>query len=309
MGGISRPAAWALIGAAALAMTGARGPAQDISQAPAIGPHDPGAGAEAKREHGGYVLRAAGCVTCHTAEDGAFLAGGRKIASPFGNFTAPNITPDPEHGIGDWTEADFRRALHDGVSPSGAHYYPAFPYTTYTGMAERDVSALWAYLQAEVEPVASSPPGHDLAWYVSWRAPLAGWKWLHFDPGRFRPTGGTRDEVQRGAYLVESLGHCTECHTPRGMTGGLDESQRYAGAELPDGDVAPNITPHEDGIGDWSARDITTYLKLGLTPEGDFAGGEMANVISEGTSHLTDRDRAAIAAYLQELPPRPDSGG
>ncbi|QKT02526.1 cytochrome c [Ectothiorhodospiraceae bacterium 2226] len=270
----------------------------------AIGEHDPEAGEEDLIAHGRYVLRAGGCVTCHTAKEGEFLAGGRPIASPFGTFYGPNITPDAEHGIGDWSEEDLRRALLDGRGPDGRHYYPVFPFTSYTKMQARDVEALWAFLQSEVAPVARENTPHELLWFARFRPALRGWRWLHFEPGTFEPDPDESDEWNRGAYLTLALGHCMECHTPRTRTGGLQREQLGAGARLPGGDVAPNITPErETGIGRWGARHIARYLEMGLTRDGDFAGDSMADVIDDGTSHLTDADRRAIAVYLRALEP------
>jgi mono/diheme cytochrome c family protein len=258
----------------------------------------------ARLERGAYVLRVAGCVTCHTAEaeDAPFLAGGRAIESPFGTFHGPNITPDPDTGIGTWTEADLARALGAGRGPDGRHYYPAFPYGSYTRMRREDVAALWAYLRS-VEPVRQENRPHELVWFARFRPGLGLWKWLHFQPGEFAPRADASEELNRGAYLV-ALGHCVECHTPRGLSGGLDPARRLAGARMPDGDVAPNITADRDtGIGRWSARHLARYLAMGMDRDGDFAGGAMASVIDQGTGHLTDADRQAIAAYIRSLPP------
>jgi mono/diheme cytochrome c family protein len=255
-------------------------------------------------ERGAYVLRAAGCITCHTA-DGAeapFLAGGRAIESPFGTFYGPNITPDRETGIGAWTEADLVRALHAGRGPDGRHYYPVFPYSSYTRMRREDVAALWAYLQT-VTPVRQENRAHELVWYARFRPLLRGWKWLHFRPGEFTPLMDAAEQVNRGAYLA-ALAHCVECHTPRSRSGGLDGSRLFAGTRMPDGDAAPNITPDtETGIGRWSRRHLARYLDMGMTRDGDFAGGAMASVIEQGTRHLTGEDRQAIVAYLLSLPP------
>lgn len=280
------------------------GSAATVQAGVQIGEHDPSAGTDEQIAYGEYVLRAGGCVTCHTAEDGEFLAGGRAIESPFGAFYGPNITPDAEHGIGDWSEEDFKRALLEGRSPDGRHYYPAFPYTSYTKIQPRDVEALWAFLQSEVEPVARENTPHDLVWYARFRSSLMGWKWLHFEPGTFEVDPDQSDEWNRGAYLANALGHCMECHTPRTRTGGLDLKRIGAGARLPDGDVASNITPdRETGIGRWGERHIARYLEMGLTRDGDFAGGGMADVIDHGTAHLTDADRRAIAIYIGSLEP------
>jgi mono/diheme cytochrome c family protein len=263
------------------------------------------AGASEQVRQGEYLLRAGGCVSCHTEKtDGApFLAGGRAIESPFGTFYGPNITPDPETGIGGWSEEDFARALRHGISPGGRHYYPAFPYTSYTRMRPEDIAALWAYLQT-VEPVRRENREHELVWYAGFRPGLRLWKFLHFRPGEFEPRPEATDEWNRGAYLSRALAHCAECHSPRTRTGGLDPQRLYAGAMMGGGDAVPNITPdRETGIGRWRAGHLMRYLDLGMDPDGDFAGGAMGDVISEGTSHLTDEDRRALVVYLRALDP------
>lgn len=274
-----------------------------VADASAQGPG--GSGAVAR---GAYVLRAAGCLACHTdaKNKGAPLAGGRALVTPFGTFYTPNITPDREHGIGAWSDADFLRALRAGVAPDGAHYYPAFPYASYTGMSEQDILDLKAYLFAQPAVAQSNRP-HDLDFPFGFRFLLGIWKSLFFAEGR-HVADPTRDERwNRGAYLVEHLGHCGECHTPRNFLGALNEDRRLAGNPVgPDGKKVPNITPDPDeGIGDWRESDIMYFLKTGFLPDGDVAGGAMTDVIEESTSHLTDADRAAIAAYLLSLPPLP----
>jgi mono/diheme cytochrome c family protein len=254
---------------------------------------------------GEYLLRAGGCVSCHTekSDDGAFLAGGRAIESPFGTFYGPNITPDPETGIGRWSEDDFARALRKGVSPMGRHYYPAFPYTSYTRLRREDIAALWAYLQT-VEPVRRQNRNHELVWYAGFRPALRAWKFLHFRRGEFDPRPDASAEWNRGAYLSTALAHCAECHSPRTRTGGLEPTRLYSGTRMAGGDVAPNITPdRETGIGRWRPGHLLRYLDMGMDPDGDFAGSAMADVITEGTSHLTDEDRRALVVYLLALEP------
>ena len=252
---------------------------------------------------GEYVLRSAGCVSCHTrSADEGFLAGGRAIESPFGRFFGPNITPDPETGIGSWSLEDFARALRYGVAPDGRHYYPAFPYTSYAAMTPGDVADLWAYLRT-VDPVYRPNQAHELVWYARFRVLLAPWKWFYHDPQVHVDQPGRSAEENRGAYLA-AIGHCAECHSPRSRSGAIPEPLRYAGSRLPDGDVAPNITPdRETGIGQWRPHHLMRYLELGMTPDGDFAGGGMADVIEEGTRHLTPEDRRALVVYLRALPP------
>ncbi|MEX0759359.1 MAG: cytochrome c [Tistlia sp.] len=258
---------------------------------------------------GRYLLHAAGCVTCHTAEaeDAVPLAGGRALQTPFGTFRTPNLTPDPETGLGGWSAAQFRAALREGLAPDGSPYYPAFPYPSYAGMTEADADDLFAYLQS-LTPVRNAVPDHDLDFPFSLRPGLWAWRWLHFDAAPFAPDPEQGEAWNRGAYLVEHLGHCGECHTPRNFAGATEEARRLAGnPQGPEGKRVPNITPHqEDGIGAWDATDMTFFLETGFLPDGDVAGGAMAPVIKDSTSRLTAEDRAAIAAYLLALPPLPD---
>ncbi len=268
----------------------------------------PTAAAEAASavERGRYLYYAAGCENCHTdrSHKGAPLAGGRRLATPFGVFYTPNITPDPEHGIGRWREQDFLRALREGISPRGEHYYPVFPYTSYTRMTEGDLRALWAYLRT-VPPVAQPNRPHELPWYLGFRPLIAVWKWLYFTPGPFRPDPMRPPSWNRGAYLVEAVAHCGECHTPRNFLGAPRADLHLAGtAHGPEGGVVPNITPdRRTGVGRWRRTELADYFETGMTPEGDFAGDQMAEVIEYGLSRLSKTDRLAIADYLLALPP------
>ena len=264
------------------------------------------AGIERLRERGAYVLRASGCVACHTdAENGgAFLAGGRALVTPFGTFYSPNITFDPLHGIGAWQAQDFMRALRHGVAPGGASYYPVFPYTSYTRMRREDMFALWTYLASVPTSTRSNTP-HDLVWYMRFRIVNRIWKFLFFEPGVFKPDESRSKTWNQGAYLVKAMAHCGECHTPRTRFGNLDASLAYAGAkDGPEGESSPNITPDaQTGIGDWDRSELVSYLSDGMLPDGDFAGGLMADVIDEGLSYLTERDLEAIAEFIMALPP------
>ena len=232
------------------------------------------------------------------------MAGGRPIKTPFGSIYATNITPDIETGIGAWSDADFVRAMREGIAPDGSHYYPVFPYTAFTRMRERDLLDLKAYLfslppiRKKNEPNALSPP-------FSWRSTLALWKVLHFSEGEFEYREDRSEAWNRGAYLVEALAHCAECHTPRTATGGLLVDRAYAGSEEgPEGESAPNITPDKaTGVGAWSASDMIWYLQSGFEPDGDTAQGVMWEVIEQGYQHLSKRDLDAIAVYLQTLKP------
>lgn len=262
--------------------------------------------AEDGRRQGEYLFRAAGCAGCHTDEkhNGAPLAGGPALATPFGIFYAPNITPDPETGIGRWSEADFIRALRQGMSPGGAHYYPAFPYTSYTRLTDADLRALKAYLFS-LKPVRQANRSHRLPWYLRWRPLLAVWKALFFSPGPFQPRPDQSLSWNRGAYLVTAVAHCGECHTPRHILGGFKGSQQHAGTrEGPEGSVVPNITPDKrTGIGRWRESELVEYLETGATPEGDSAGDLMAEVIDNSLRYLRKDDLKAISAYTLSLPP------
>jgi mono/diheme cytochrome c family protein len=259
-------------------------------------------------ERGAYMLAAAGCVACHTVpKDGAFLAGGRELKTDFGSFFTPNITPDPETGIGNWSNEDFIRAMKKGVSPDGGRYYPTFPYTSYTRMTRQDMLDLKAYLDT-VPPVRNAVPDHDLAFPFGIRASMMGWQLLFFDDTPFEADPTQSDAWNRGAYLVNGPGHCGECHTPRNLLGVVDSGRPLAvNANGPEGDAVPNITPHSSGIGGWSEDDIVSMLEVGLLPDGDFAGGAMTDVIEESTSKLSEDDRKAIASYLLSLPPLADA--
>lgn len=266
------------------------------------------AGAQDAELRGAYVFRAAGCYACHTepVEGAKPLAGGHPLKTPFGTFYSPNITPDPEHGLGNWSLSDFGRALRMGEAPSGDHYFPAFPFPSYSGMTDQDLADLWAYLQS-VEPVARPNQEHELDFPFGFRFLAGVWKWLFFEPGAYAADPEQDDRWNRGAYLTRHLGHCGECHTPRGALGALQQDRHMAGTLTgPSGKKVPNITPHSaDGIGEWSEGDITFFLQIGVKPDGDVAGGAMEDVIREGTEHLSDEDRAAIAHYLLSLEPLP----
>lgn len=254
-------------------------------------------------KRGEYIFNAGGCLGCHTdaKNNGPPLAGGREIKTPFGSFYGPNITPHPTYGIGRWTEAQFRAALRDGVRPDGAHYFPAFPYTSFTQISDADIADLWAYMRTL--PAVSQPsPPHGVGFPFNIRLLMLGWKTLFFTPGTFKPDLAKSAEINRGAYLVNALGHCGECHTPRNALGGSDTSRHLGGGVLHEG-TAPNITPHPTALGKWSDADVADLLKSGMKPDGDFVGGEMGEVISSGTSKLTEADLRAVIAYLRAILP------
>lgn len=253
---------------------------------------------------GAYLAAAAGCGECHTdtKHGGKPFAGGRAIATPFGTFYSPNITPDRETGIGGWSDAQFLRALRYGLAPDGTNYYPAFPYTSFTKIEDSDVLAIKAYLFS-LPPVRQKNRPHDLRFPFSWRFLLTPWKWLFFETGPFRSDPQRSAAYNRGAYLVTALAHCGECHTPRNWLGATEPDRFLAGtAHGPDGKPVPNITPDRaTGIGAWSEDDIVTLLKDGQKPDFDFVGGLMGEVV-DGTAKLTDADRRAIAVYIKSLP-------
>ncbi|MEM7042107.1 MAG: cytochrome c [Pseudomonadota bacterium] len=254
---------------------------------------------------GEYVMAMGGCVACHTDEKngGGLLAGGRALATPFGTFYSSNITPDPDAGIGGWTTGEFVRAMREGLSPDGQHYFPAFPYPSYAKMTDQDLIDLKAHLDT-VDVVGEPVRAHDLGFPFNLRQTLAGWKLLFFDGERFAPDPNRSESWNRGAYLVQGPGHCGECHTPRNALGGADDSRYLAGNPFgAEGKSTPNITPHESGIADWSATDIAFALESGLTPDYDSFGAGMGEVVKEATSKLTAEDREAIAEYLLSLPP------
>lgn len=257
-------------------------------------------------KRGEYLLAAGGCVGCHTDEKngGQLLAGGRELKTPFGSFFGPNITADRQNGIGGWSDSDFIRALREGRRPDGAHFFPVFPYTSFTNMSDRDLLDLKAYIFSL--PTADRPnKPHQIAFPFSLRFLQFGWKLLFFREGPSQPDPAKSAEVNRGAYLVESLGHCAECHSPRNILGGIDEGLRFAGdRKSPGGGKVPNITPDpETGIGKWSGADIEELLASGMTPDGDSVGGEMGEVVRNSTSKLTPEDRKAVVAYLRQLRP------
>ncbi len=252
---------------------------------------------------GERVFWASGCASCHAAPgakdaDRLVLSGGMRLASPFGTFVAPNISPDPDHGIGGWSLQDFASAVKRGVSPEGTHLYPAFPYTTYTRMELQDIADLKAFM--DTLPASDRPNApHEIGFPFNQRILLGPWKLLNLDSA-WVMAGPPDAETARGRYLVEAMGHCAECHTTRNPIGGLDLGRWMGGAPNPSGKGRiPNITP---AALDWSAGDIAYYLKSGFTPDFDSAGGEMSEVVTN-LAHLPDADLAAIAAYVKALPP------
>jgi mono/diheme cytochrome c family protein len=260
--------------------------------------------AQGDAKRGLYVSKAAGCLGCHTeAKEGAQpYAGGRELRTPFGTFYGPNITPHPQAGIGRWSEQDFARAMRRGVRPDGAHYYPAFPYTSFTQISDQDLRDLWAYLRG-LPPSSRESRPHELGWPYRWRWLLWGWKWLFFSPGPYKPDPARPEAVNRGAYLTNALGHCGECHTPRNFLGGPKKDRRLAGAKVGKA-TASNLTPTRlTKVSDDYLREV---LQTGLTPDGDVLSEAMGEVVQNTTSQLTRQDLDAVIAYLRSLPALPD---
>jgi len=267
--------------------------ASALAQAPATA-------GDAKR--GLYIANASGCVGCHTAErkDATPYAGGRALKTPFGTFYGPNITPHPTAGIGRWSEADLVRAVRLGERPDGAHYFPAFPYASFAQISDGDLRDLWAYLRS-LPPNATANQPHDLRFPFGWRFLVTGWKWLYFRPGAFVADPKQSAQVNRGAYLVNVLGHCGECHTPRNFLGGLNRDRLLGGTKAgPDGKRIPNIT--QARLKKWNDAELKEFLLTGMTPDFDSANSTMMEVVQNTTGKLTPEDLAAMIAYLRAAP-------
>ncbi len=238
------------------------------------------------------------CTACHTAAGGAPFAGGRALQTPFGAIMTPNITPDTTTGIGSWSADDFARAMHEGRRPDGGYLYPAFPYTYYTKVTRTDLDAIYAYLRT-LPPVTNRVNRNTLPFPFNIRLAMSGWNRLFFTPGTFVPDPKRSEEFNRGAYLVEGLGHCGACHTPFNAFGAAKASKYLEGNQI-DNWTAPNITNDDHaGLGKWSVDDIVQYLKTGQTAT-TLASGPMKDVIENSTSKMPDADLKAIAVYLKE---------
>jgi len=254
---------------------------------------------------GEYLVRAGGCVGCHTeAKKGAVpFAGGRALPTPFGTFYGPNITPHPQAGLGRWSEEDFVRAMHHGRRPDGGNYFPAFPYPSFTKIALDDLRDMWAYLKS-LPPSGRVNQPHALRIPYGWRFGVTVWKWLYFRPGTFVHVAGATAQVNRGAYLVQALGHCGECHTPRNALGGPESGRTLAGGRGIDGKNVPNLTPA--GLELWTDAELRSFFLTGETRDGDSVSEAMEEVIQNTTSKLRPDDLAAMIAYLRSLKPIAD---
>jgi mono/diheme cytochrome c family protein len=247
---------------------------------------------------GAQLATIGNCHTCHTAEGGRSFAGGRPIETPFGTFYGTNITPDPDTGIGGWSEQAFTRALREGLDREGRHLYPVFPYEYYTRLADEDIGALYAYI-ATREPVHAQNRPHELRAPFNMRALLGAWKAIYFEPGPFRPDAAHDAQWNRGAYLVNGLGHCGACHTPRNMLGAERKAQVFSGGEA-EGWHAPALNARSPAPVPWTAEQLAKYLRTGLDDVHAIAAGPMEPVV-RNLARAPEKDVRAIAAYLEAL--------
>jgi mono/diheme cytochrome c family protein len=252
-------------------------------------------------KRGEYLARAGDCVSCHTKPGGTPYAGGLRMNTPFGDLLTPNITPDRATGIGTWTADDLYRALHEGVGKNVGDLYPAMPYTFFTKVTRADSDAIYAYLMS-LKPVTNAVDVNQLRFPFDIRWTMAAWRELYFTEGTFQPDPAKSDAWNRGAYLVNGLGHCGACHTPRNALGAVDKSRSLTGAAV-DGWFALNLTENmRTGLGDWSESQIVAYLKTGAAKSESTALGDMREIVHNSLSHLTEDDLQAIATYLKSIP-------
>ena len=242
---------------------------------------------------------AGGCTSCHTADPARPFAGGKRIDTPFGAITSPNLTPDRDTGLGAWSDEDFHRALRDGIAPDGSRYYPAFPYPNFTKLTRDDIAAIRAYL-ATLTPFRFEAPPPQLHWPLNYRVVMRGWNYLFFRPGIFQPDQQKSAEWNRGGYLVEGVAHCGACHTPKNMFGADRRNRAYGGGPV-DGWFAPRLdSAARGGLKSWSVDDIVEYLGSGRNGR-SHADGPMVDVVRHSTSLMSDADVRAIAVYLKGL--------
>jgi len=290
---------------AAIALAGAAWAAMAWPRAEYIAARSPQAWAPtpANIARGAYLARAGDCIACHTARGGLAYAGGRAIDTPFGRLYGPNITPDTATGIGTWSADDFWNALHNGVAPGGRLLYPAFPYTHYTKVTRDDADALYAWLRS-LAPVRQARRPHALRRPYDSQLALAGWRLLYFRPGVHAPDTAKPAAWNRGAYLVEGLGHCSACHGTRKLLGGISAGAGLSGGLIPvSGWYAPSLTAgSEAGLGDWELPHIVQLLRTGVSSRGAVFG-PMAEVVGQSLQHLSEPDVQAMALYLKALPP------
>jgi mono/diheme cytochrome c family protein len=255
---------------------------------------------------GEYLAKAGDCVACHSAPKGKPFAGGLPMVTPMGKIYTTNITPDPDTGIGKWSEEDFEKALREGVAKDGHNLYPAMPYPSYAKVRDDDVKALYAYFMKGVAPVSQANRPSDIPFPLNMRWPLKLWNMVFLDKGVYRDKDGKDVAWNRGAYLIQGLGHCGSCHTPRGIAfqeKALDESgSAWLTGGVLDGWFASNLTGEQNvGLGRWSDADLTAFLKTGANAHAT-AFGSMTDVINHSTQAMNDQDLAAMSAYLKSLP-------
>lgn len=253
-------------------------------------------------ERGKLLAGLGSCVACHTAEgEGAPpLAGGHKLETSFGTFYGSNLTPDPNTGLGNWTEADFFRAMRYGRAPSGRRYYAAFPYAAFSGMTDADLRALWVWLKAQ-PPVARENLPHQVKGIYGTELARAVWQFRSLKPGPIPAEEHKSAAWNQGRYFAETIGHCGECHTPRDGLGTLDASRAYEGTRYePERRRAPSLTPARRS--DWNVSDWVTFFETGMSTDGDIVAGHMRVIVEEGTARLSKEERAALATYFAEGP-------
>ena len=265
-------------------------------------------------QRGEYLAAAGNCMSCHTNGDGSPFAGGLEFETPFGTIYSTNITSDPETGIGQWSLEDFSNAMRHGEAPGGKHLYPVFPYTSFAKVSDEDIAAIYAYLRT-IAPVTSTPPENDLGFPYNQRWTLGLWKAMYHDESPFEPQPEESAEWNRGAYLVEGLGHCSMCHTPRNFLGAIDSSLAMTGGTYMtrvEGKLsawsAPNLTAADSGLAMWTVDDVTDYLKLGVSHRAGVFG-PMNEVVGNSTRHLSREDVRAMAVYLKSLPANSQDSG
>lgn len=269
-------------------------------ESPAAKSSDP-AKLQAQRTRGAYLAQAGNCMGCHTAQGGKPYAGGHILATSIGTFITPNITPDPETGVGQWSERDFWQALHSGKARDGSPLYPAFPYTDYTKVTREDADAIFAYLQS-LPPIQQRNPPSRISFPFNLRPLLYVWRALYFTEGVYQPEAVKSDEWNRGAYLVQGLGHCNACHTTRNPLGASQGNILGGGQIMGSNWYAPSLTSlQEASTSGWPLEDIVQLLTTGLSPRA-IATGPMADVVSQSLQYLSTGDAHAMATYLESLP-------
>jgi mono/diheme cytochrome c family protein len=262
-----------------------------------------GRGAELQGDpkRGAYLARLSGCITCHTSPGSETLSGGAGLASRFGTFYAPNITPDPTAGIGDWNFAQFVRAVRQGISPDGDPYYPAFPYEFYATLTDQDMADLWSALQA-TPPVAKDSQDHAVGLPFNIRAGLRPWRTFFERPVEYVADPARSMEWNRGRYLVWGPAHCAACHAPRNIVGALPAVEVLSGdPQMQDGGTSPPLTARELTARGYTKERLVAALRTGISPDGDVFGGSMAEVVHGSTKYLLEQHLEDMAVYLLDL--------